>query len=51
MKGVAVDPQRAEGTKCARSWKISPEVGSDSEFPDITPRDAQAMREWLAANE
>ena len=36
----------AEGRKCARSWKITPEVGSDSEFPDITPRDAEAVREW-----
>jgi isoleucyl-tRNA synthetase len=35
--------------KCARSWKILPEVGSDEEFPDLTPRDAAAMREWLAA--
>ena len=51
VKGVAVDPQLAEGTKCARSWKISPDVGSDKEFPDITPRDARAMREWLAARE
>jgi isoleucyl-tRNA synthetase len=36
----------AEGTKCARSWKISPAVGSDPEYPDVTPRDAQALREW-----
>ncbi len=49
VPGVAVEPRLAEGTKCARSWKISPEVGSDAEFPDITPRDAKAMREWLAA--
>ncbi|WP_019996682.1 isoleucine--tRNA ligase [Aureimonas ureilytica] len=43
--GVAVVPARAEGRKCQRSWKISPEVGSDPEFPDVTPRDAQALRE------
>jgi isoleucyl-tRNA synthetase len=49
VPGVAVEPRLAEGTKCARSWKISPEVGSDEEFPDITPRDALAMREWLSA--
>jgi len=48
VPGVAVVPRRAEGRKCARSWKISPEVGADPEFLDITPRDAQAMREWLA---
>jgi isoleucyl-tRNA synthetase len=36
----------AEGTKCARSWKVSPAVGSDPEYPEVTPRDAQALREW-----
>jgi isoleucyl-tRNA synthetase len=47
--GVAVEPRRAEGKKCARSWKISPLVGSDAQFPDVTPRDAQALREFQAA--
>jgi isoleucyl-tRNA synthetase len=51
IPGVAVVPALAEGRKCARSWKISPDVGSDSEWPDLTPRDAQAMREWEAARE
>jgi len=46
VKGVAVVFKPAEGRKCARSWKITPEVGSDPEFPDITPRDAEAVREW-----
>jgi len=36
------------GRKCARSWKISPEVGTVPQFPDVTPRDAQALREWDA---
>jgi isoleucyl-tRNA synthetase len=49
VSGVAVEPQRATGPKCARSWKISPLVGSDPEYPDITPRDAQALRELKAA--
>ncbi len=48
VAGVAVVPARAEGRKCARSWKISPLVGSDVEFPDVTPRDAQALRELAA---
>ncbi len=43
--GVAVLPALAEGRKCARSWKISPLVGSDPEFPDVSPRDAGALRE------
>ena len=46
VKGVAVVFKPAEGRKCARSWKITPEVGTDKEFPDITPRDADAVREW-----
>jgi isoleucyl-tRNA synthetase len=46
VKGVAVVFKPAEGRKCARSWKIAPEVGSDPDFPDITPRDAEAVREW-----
>ena len=44
-KAVAVLPALAEGRKCARSWKISPLVGSDPESPDISPRDARALRE------
>jgi isoleucyl-tRNA synthetase len=45
VPGVAVVPARASGRKCARSWRISPSVGSDPEFPDVTPRDARALRE------
>ncbi len=46
VKGVAVIVRKAEGAKCARSWKISKEIGSDPDFPDISPRDAEAVREW-----
>jgi isoleucyl-tRNA synthetase len=49
MPFVSVEPKRAEGKKCARSWKISKLVGSDKEFPDVTPRDAEALREHYAA--
>jgi isoleucyl-tRNA synthetase len=48
VAGVAVVPKLAEGKKCARSWKISPAVGSDPDYPDVAPRDAQALREWDA---
>jgi isoleucyl-tRNA synthetase len=48
VPGVAVVPRLAEGRKCARSWKISAAVGLDPQFPDVTPRDAQALREWEA---
>jgi isoleucyl-tRNA synthetase len=46
--GVGVVSRRAQGRKCARSWRISPLVGADPEFPDVTPRDAQALRELRA---
>ena len=45
VPGVAVVPRLAEGTKCARSWKISLHVGDDPKYPDVSPRDAQALRE------
>jgi isoleucyl-tRNA synthetase len=48
VTGVAVEPRRATGRKCTRSWKISPSVGSDPQYHDVTPRDAQALREWDA---
>jgi isoleucyl-tRNA synthetase len=46
LPGVSVEVERAEGRKCARSWRVSPDVGDDPEFPDLTPRDAEAVREW-----
>ncbi|WP_119306742.1 isoleucine--tRNA ligase [Cohaesibacter haloalkalitolerans] len=49
VKGVAVVPALAEGKKCLRSWKILPEVGSDPDYPDLSLRDAAAMREIDAA--
>jgi isoleucyl-tRNA synthetase len=48
VRGVAVEPARAHGRKCARSWRISESVGADPDYPDVTPRDAQALREWEA---
>jgi isoleucyl-tRNA synthetase len=48
VRGVAVEPERAQGRKCARSWKISEAVGLDPQFPEVTPRDANALREWEA---
>ncbi|HEX2510069.1 MAG TPA: isoleucine--tRNA ligase, partial [Microvirga sp.] len=46
VKGVAVVPARAQGRKCARSWKITADVGADPDYPDVTLRDAAALREW-----
>lgn len=48
VPGVGVVFALAQGRKCARSWKVSPLVGTDPEYPDVTPRDAQALRELAA---
>ena len=48
VAGVAVVPVKAVGPKCARSWRIRADVGSDPEFPDVSARDAAALREWRA---
>jgi isoleucyl-tRNA synthetase len=48
VSGVAVVPNLAEGIKCARSWKILTTIGADPQYPDVSPRDAQALREWEA---
>ncbi|SHH91582.1 isoleucine--tRNA ligase [Bradyrhizobium erythrophlei] len=48
VPGVAVVVEKAVGIKCARSWKILPTVGEDPEYPDVSPRDARALREWKA---
>ncbi len=45
VHGVGVVPGRAKGQKCARSWRILPEVGTDPDYPDLSLRDAAAMRE------
>ncbi|NTG49526.1 isoleucine--tRNA ligase [Agrobacterium rhizogenes] len=47
---VSVVPALAEGRKCARSWRITTDVGSDSEYPDVSARDAAALRELAAVN-
>jgi isoleucyl-tRNA synthetase len=51
VPGVAVEPLRAEGLKCARSRRILPEVGSDPRYPDLSLRDADAVAAWDATHE
>ena len=50
VAGVAVEARRAGGRKCARSWRILPEVGSDARYPDLSLRDADAVAAWDAAH-
>jgi isoleucyl-tRNA synthetase len=45
---VGVVPKRAAGRRCARSWRYTDDVGSDPEFPDLSARDAAAVREFDA---
>ncbi len=51
VPGVGVVPKLAEGQKCARSWRITDDIGSDPDYPDISARDAAAMRELEAVQQ
>ncbi len=41
--GVVVE--RAKGVKCARSWRYFDPATTSADFPDVSPRDAEALRE------
>jgi isoleucyl-tRNA synthetase len=41
---VKVIDRRNDYPSCARSWKRRPDVGSDAEYPDLSARDAAAVR-------
>jgi isoleucyl-tRNA synthetase len=45
VPGVGVVPAKAAGRRCARSWRYTDDVGSDPEFPELSARDAAAVRE------
>ncbi len=45
---ITVEVKRAEGTRCARSKKILPTVGEVPGYPDLSPRDALMILDWLA---
>ena len=51
VQGVGVAFAKAEGNKCLRCWKVMPEVGSDPDYPDLSPRDADAVRNFLENRE
>ncbi|MBJ7447659.1 MAG: isoleucine--tRNA ligase [Brevundimonas sp.] len=46
---IEVTVALAEYPKCARSWRRVPDVGSDPGYPDLSARDADAVRAWNAA--
>ncbi|PZU71889.1 MAG: isoleucine--tRNA ligase [Brevundimonas sp.] len=43
---VTVSVDLADYPKCARSWRRVPDVGSDPAYPDLSARDADAVRYW-----
>lgn len=49
VKGVWVTSALAEGQKCARSWRVTKDVGSDPEFPEVSARDAAVLHELKQA--
>jgi isoleucyl-tRNA synthetase len=50
VEGVAVIVEKASGIKCARSWKYFDPATANPSYPDITPRDAEAVIAWDAAH-
>ena len=48
-EAVTVDVRLADHPKCARSWRRVPDVGSDPDYPELSARDADAVRWWDAA--
>jgi isoleucyl-tRNA synthetase len=45
---VGVVVERAQGVKCARSWRYFDPATALPDFPDVTPRDGAALRELEA---
>ena len=45
---VGVVVERARGVKCPRSWRYFDPATASPDFPDVTPRDAEALRELKA---
>ncbi len=45
---VTVEVRLADHPKCARSWRRVPDVGSDKDYPELSARDADAVRWWDA---
>lgn len=47
VAGVGVVVQKVLGQKCARSWKILPDVGQNPKHPTLSARDSEAVEWWL----
>jgi len=51
LEGLAVEVQRAPGTKCGRCWHFTEDVGADADWPEVCARCAAHVREQLGAAE
>ena len=40
---VLIEAQPADGTKCARCWRVVPDVGADARWPSVCARCADAL--------
>ena len=49
-RNISVIVEKASGAKCARSWKYFDPATANPRFPDINPRDAEAVIAWDAAH-
>lgn len=49
VAGIGVEFIRAGGIKCRRSWKYFDPKTANPNYPDITPRDAEAVIAWEAS--
>ncbi|WP_157140933.1 isoleucine--tRNA ligase, partial [Candidatus Liberibacter asiaticus] len=45
VPNVSVQCLKAEGKKCARSWRVTKDVGLDASYPDVSARDAAVLHE------
>ena len=48
--GLKVTVLKAEGEKCARCWKYSTKIGSDSKFPEVCDVCAEALSKFSACH-
>jgi len=48
LDGIGVVPTLASGKKCARSWRVTQDVGADPRYPELSARDADAVAWWDA---
>ena len=48
--GLTVADAREKYSRCARSWKRRPDVGSDGDYPDLSARDAEVVKALGAAD-